>query len=347
MKILICSATNHNNLFNFDKVFADLCIDIFNYSMDEFDHKFNYWARKVNKLGIKEIKKIYYQDWNYKLLETYNSYRPDIILFINGCEIIDEKTFEILKSKTKLAVWFIDGVKRDLLKKLDYQFKYYDYIFTFEEQDVLEIKKVYGLEAYFCPLGYNKFAYYPVEMLKDIDIIFVGMGSEKRIKILNEIAQFSKKANLTFKIVGKYYSENHFWKKWQFRKKYGILYKYIENKFIEPKVVADLYRRSKICINIHVDEHDGLNPRSFDILGTKSFMLVDERISYGEDLKSGRDFIVYRDSGDLINKINYYLNDKYKREKIANSGYNQVKSKMSITELINEYMIAVFKGRNK
>ena len=82
-------------------------------------------------------------------------------------------------------------------------------------------------------------------------------------------------------------------------------------------------------------------------MGTKSFMLVDERISYGEDLKSGRDFIVYRDSGDLINKINYYLNDEYKREKIANSGYNKVKSKMSITELINEYMIAVFKGRNK
>ena len=48
-----------------------------------------------------------------------------------------------------------------------------------------------------------------------------------------------------------------------------------------------------------------------------------------------------------MDKINYYLNDEYKREKIANSGYNQVKSKMSITELINEYMIAVFKGRNK
>ena len=87
---------------------------------------------------------------------------------------------------------------------------------------------------------------------------------------------------------------------------------------------ATLYSKTKICLNIHDGRHKSPNPRTFEILATGTFELIDERESYGGLLQEGRDLIQFRDVEDLLFKIDYYLLHEDEREAIAASGHRAI-----------------------
>lgn len=121
--------------------------------------------------------------------------------------------------------------------------------------------------------------------------------------------------------------------KWIFHYKYPNLFKCIENGYFTPSEVASLYKRSKICLNAHGNGAISLNPRTFQIMATGSFQLVDEMNHYG-DFCLGKHFVVYKDEEDLLNKIEYYLNDDIKRRYIAKNGMNFVKQNYSMKKML-------------
>lgn len=118
---------------------------------------------------------------------------------------------------------------------------------------------------------------------------------------------------------------------WRFKKKYPCLAKYIINKrMISPDEVANVYNRSKIVLNINRTESEAINPRTFEILGTKSLQLMDSRKSYCNVIEAGQDLIVYKNKNDLWEKIKSYLSSDIARQQIANNGYSSVKDKFSL-----------------
>ena len=114
--------------------------------------------------------------------------------------------------------------------------------------------------------------------------------------------------------------------------------KYLKtNGVILPEKAAELYARSKICLNIHLPAHKGVNPRTFEIMATGSFQLIDKREDYA-GLVPEQDMAVFRSTEELIEKISYYLAHEDERERIAAHGHAAVLGRYSMEASLNRIL---------
>ena len=96
-----------------------------------------------------------------------------------------------------------------------------------------------------------------------------------------------------------------------------------------PNVQVDVMKIGKDMVNvinsykIHFNRNisNDINYRTFETLGCKTFLIT----NYTENLERlydiGKHLVVYENSIDLSEKINYYLNNDEERNKIVNAGY--------------------------
>ena len=83
--------------------------------------------------------------------------------------------------------------------------------------------------------------------------------------------------------------------------------------------------KSKIVLNAHSNitgDFKG-NMRVFEALGSGSFLLTDAG-TYPEHLIDGEDFVSYKNTEDVLDKIKYFMSNDKERSEIAMSGYNKM-----------------------
>ncbi len=90
----------------------------------------------------------------------------------------------------------------------------------------------------------------------------------------------------------------------------------------------DMYRAvrsGKIAPNFHIDlaASKGQNMRIFETLGVGSFLLTEQDASLAEYFEAGREVETYSSHGELVEKINYYLDHDVEREAIAKRGQDR------------------------
>lgn len=283
----------------------------------------NYLQKKLNFLGIINIEEMHAREWNDHILKIGAAFQPDICIICNGT-IISSRSLQTLKSNgAKLVLWLLDGLKRN--SQLEQNISFYDRCLVYDLLDVDYVIQKYRIPCNHVLSSYDPAIYYPDKQVRDIDISFVGKTTKKRLEILKKVANYALNNNRTFITYGNYWGK-HFWKKAQFRQKNAPLDLYAVNTKVSPDDLAQLYRRTKICLNIHIAEHDGLNPRTFEILGTKSFALVDNKTELSQYFQIGRHLAIYNDVDDLLEKIEYYLLNSDLREAIAADGYAHVEN---------------------
>ena len=61
--------------------------------------------------------------------------------------------------------------------------------------------------------------------------------------------------------------------------------------------------------------------RSFEALGSRSFLLSDHIADNQNVFKEGVHYVGYKDKDDMVDKAKYYLEHDAEREKIAQAGY--------------------------
>lgn len=329
MKILVVGPAFFNYTSSVTWALTELGHQVVELTFKNFAEDCSYFKKKATKIGFKSFEQRYYQDWNQRLIALYNQYRPDLLFIMNG-DFIFSQTLELFRSNnTKLVLWLIDSIKRMPQNEANLQF--YDKIVSFEHRDEQYLFDKYRIKCSYCQGGYDPRIYYPDEsVMQDIDISFVGTMVPKRIEILRQVANYAQISNKKLSLYGSFWGIKYFWKKNQFAKKYNPLQLYAHNGEVSPQEVAQIYRRSKICINIHIPEHEGVNTRTFEIMGTKSFELVDAKPKMGELMNVGKEIIEYRNVEDLIKKIEYYLENDEIRNEIANNGYLCVKENYDI-----------------
>ena len=285
----------------------------------------SYPEKKLDKLGFHQRRNRYLRTWLENLYKTAESFHPDLILFINGPkEILQPEDLINIKKRIGVPIicWFVDGVIAS--KGEDALYPYYDRIYVFEQQDVSFLKERYNITAAYCPVGYNAaYAGVKPQQNKNMDVVFMGAPFKNRLRILEEVAAHAARNEWRMGIYGPFYEERYFWKKHIFRRQYPNITRYLQNGIILPEDAARFYADSKICLNIHLPEHKSVNPRTFEIMATGSFQLVDERADYA-DLVPGEDMAVFRTIEELIDKITYYLSHEDEREQIAAHGRNSV-----------------------
>lgn len=260
-------------------------------------------------------------EYNRNLIRNITDYNPDFFLAFKG-DLILPDTMRKLKTKLDIttAIWCSDSAIRS--KNILDGCKYYDYFFTFEPSDISPLKK-YGIEAKFLPMAYDPDNYYKKDLKKGRDIIFVGIidGYPERVKIFESI--LVKKKELNFEIWGGTWYNPLLYYRYKFKNK--ILRNHIVIMKIGHNKINALYNSSKICMNIHHPQSkDGINPRTFEILGSGGFQISDYKTTMENYFKLDNEICCFTNQKDLFEKIEYYLHNEKEREKIAINGHKTV-----------------------
>jgi len=162
----------------------------------------------------------------------------------------------------------------------------YDRVFMFNKDPNID-----GEHVIWLPAGYNPRVHYPEHGRKDIDVLFIGTKHPCRDWMENI-------PHLTAYGTG--------WNR---------------NVTIEEK--RGLYSRAKIVLNNHWESMPGPNPRVFQALAHRSFLITDKVVGIEEfGFIDDKHFITYKNFHDLLQKINYYLTHPDERERIASQGHD-------------------------
>lgn len=105
------------------------------------------------------------------------------------------------------------------------------------------------------------------------------------------------------------------------------------------------FQNSKINLNITLRSIlSGIPLRALDIMGAGGFLLSNYQPELAEFFENGTDMVMYESEGDLMTKIDYYLNHEEERNTIAQNGMRKVREEFSYEKRIKE-MFELIGGR--
>lgn len=307
MKILICGYNLYGYLDSIKKAFLKAGCET-----DLFLHR-NVSIRKLEQKN--PIKKI----WAWIRLKHINSslksyvleYKPDITLCINASSIFPETASFISKNSYSI-LWLVDSLERVStdLKTID-QFKK---IFVFEPKDMEKLK-----DSEYLPYGFDEEIYFKTNEERRYEVSFVGSGHRERYEILNFIAEGCKYIGKKLNVFGPF---SLFKKDPSHKKSYPFLYEsLVYNRRLSPKEINRIYNQSWINLNIHHPQSkEGVNPRTFEIAGSGNFQLVERKLRLLELFDVEKEVATYRNIGELIEKIKYFLKEKKSLLSISEMG---------------------------
>ena len=329
MRVLYAITSRNDRILHIGETFAGMGITAKWVNTDSFYTVCSYVDKKRNKLGFKDREREHFCKQVETIKQEIRTFHPDLVLFINFCLGEDSsKHLREIETLCPVAIWLVDSIAGDPVTAGTLPKKG---VFVYEYDDIRFLYNNFAVEAEYCPVGYQ-LVYDRLGETKerDIDISFIGSPYRHRLKLLDQIATHGAQVGWNMKFYGPFYEKKYFWKEWSFRIKHPVLSKYIVNGNFSSDIVAKVYERSKICLNMHVSAGHNLNPRTFEILATQSFELLDHHDDYLGLLTPGKDIIDFDDIKDLLGKITYYLNHDEQREVIARTGYDRVKGKLSM-----------------
>ncbi len=133
------------------------------------------------------------------------------------------------------------------------------------------------------------------------------------------------------------------------------LYSYQDNEIIQnvermPAVdylteMPYVFQCSKINLNpAFCMIESGASLRALDILGAGGFLLTRHQQELTEMFKDGEEIVVYKDFGDAIDKVGYYMRNEEEREKIALNGRRKALEQHSLQQRLDEILKIAFGG---
>ena len=104
----------------------------------------------------------------------------------------------------------------------------------------------------------------------------------------------------------------------------------------------DLIKRSKITINLFLDDFDkldsGLNLRIIEVMANKSFVLTQNKRSLSKYFKLNHNIAVFNNLDELDSKIDFFQKNDKKRKEMIDNGFKIVKNftyQNQIFEILN------------
>lgn len=286
------------------------------YNQENKKNTLNKIKRKIFDLGILSSKKSR-QKLLKKFVDNIIENGPfDLIIstydYLSYLEISEIKD----KTKAKVILWYPDGLVNT--GKAFFLTAGYDKLFFKCKHIVEQLKNFYELDVHYMPeayseslevIGYN-------EEFSDIDIAIAGNLHSSRIPLLEKLVALNKYNIKIFGTEAPFYfpvSEN--------------LKKCITGKYIVGKEKRELFKNVKINLNtLHIGEVRSLNVRTFEINGAGGFQLISYKPEIEEFFKIGDEIESFKTFEELVEKIDFYLDNDSLRKQIAENGYKRNKN---------------------
>lgn len=107
-----------------------------------------------------------------------------------------------------------------------------------------------------------------------------------------------------------------------------------------------VFANSPVNLNMTIPNiKTGIPLRSFDVLGAGGFLLSNYQIEYPMFFELDQEMVCYYNEDDMLEKADFYLKNEEARKKIAQRGYERVKSDHTYTERMRK-MCDILKEEN-
>ena len=283
------------------------------------------------------------QEEQNRLLAVIKHKKIDIVLFLNDFRFPDQSFFlnETIAQQADCRLWVWDAMHD--MNDLKNHIYLYSKIYSFEINDILQLKEYYSIEGVYLPLFAGPEFYVSPrtsEDKQDLDIFFIGTiaGIQKRLDILEAAAKLAYEKNYKMLVLGRIWHDHHWHQriigKWKFKRRYPYLFKYVENKVLAPRDVIEYYKRTKINLNIHIEGHTCYNCRTFEVMANNNFLLSDRQNICDLKLEEGHHFECYANTRELVDKIQYYMNHDDERNQIANEGGQLIRTDYNLVNAL-------------
>ena len=293
--------------------------------VDHFSYRSNLYSSDfITRLKHRTHYKIndkYESDyWNACLIKKCQNLKPDLVFILKG-EIIYPETLKWIKEKTnaKIICWLMDVIKRyPEIKRL---LKYYDHMFTYEPDDVDYLRGL-NSNTHYLPLAFDPKNFFQIEETeKKWDLSFIGTWSRSREDFLIKVSKLLERESLNIVFYLNHYSifRPLTWQKWLKRKS---IYRFFKNhEYFSLSQINMLFNQSKVCLNIHQDfTKNALNIRTFEILGSGAYQLIENFNSTLKLLNDNSLIIRYNDPEDLVKKLKEILSN-FESKKYLNNNH--------------------------
>lgn len=248
----------------------------------------------------------------------------ELVLVLNGVVLPAEKVDLLRRSGYRTAVWFTDDpYYTDWTITIASR---YDYVFTLELGCLSFYRDAGCQHVYYLPFAANPRVFQPKKVLASYqsDICLIGTAFWNRVELIDRLAPVL----LDRKVV-----ISGWW--WDRLQNYSRLSDSIKlGDWMTPEETACYYNGAKIVINLHRSINDdsinantskkipalSVNPRTFEIACCGTFQLSDLRQETGQLYSLGTEIATYTSYEELINKIDYYLQNEDERQTMALNG---------------------------
>ena len=309
--------------------FISLGYNATRFSWKEYFKHYQYSSRY--KTDNNKLKSLYYRFqnkfligpvlWkiNKDLIKKCKEIEPDLVFIYRGTHIYPQTIKVIKKYGCKVFGYnnddpFSNEYKSYVWRHYKRSIPFYDHIFAYRckniaDYEAIDYEKVSLLRSYY--LNNNNFY---IENILDnkykCDVIFIGHfeddGRDECMKLLID-------SGIDIKLYGNL---------WENSKHY--------NFFIEKfQKIEPLYEDYNLALNsaqialvfLSKLNHDTYTRRCFEIPSTKTMMIAE----YTEDLNNmfeqGQEAEYFKNKHELLEKVNYYLENEVQIQKISESGY--------------------------
>ncbi|MBI4683427.1 MAG: glycosyltransferase [Nitrospirae bacterium] len=275
------------------------------------------------------------------LMSRCEAFQPDIVLALAQAPLTPGCIEQLRMQKVTTAYWFVeDFMLMDYWKRIA---GHYDFFFTIQKDKFfMELERAGIKNFYYLPMAAYPEIHQPVQLSEEeikyygSDVSFVGAGYYNRRHFLMGLLDFD------LKIWGTDWDMN------------SPLAARVQRsgERIETDEIVKIFNATRININLHSSTYhkgvnpfgDFVNPRTFEIISSGGFQLVDRRSGLEDLFEAGKEIVVFDDLNDLRSKITFYLNNPEEREMIIQRGRQRVLREHTYENRMNNMLEIIGKG---
>lgn len=255
---------------------------------------------------------------NARFLDLVKKEKPDYIFFwLIYDEFFIDTLLEIRKISPKTRLINFYGDDDPLFDKFSIFYSLFiEYCFILERGMHKEYKK-YGVENVFVTDGVNTDLFKPMEKEYKFDATFIGVPKSDRIDYLRHLI----KNNINLRIFGGGWGS------------YPEFKEYYRGK-LDSKDYVSVINNSKINISFtkNYDGRPHYKGRVAEVCACKSFVLTEHFSGYANLFEENKEIVMFKNKSEMLKKVNYYLKNEKKREKVSLAAFNRVKKSLSLNK---------------
>lgn len=288
------------------------------------------WDEEWSKEAIEK----YYQHNGLKeyydfIEKTIEDNKIKIFILLGDPGILHKSFLTKIKKRCYVAFWsFDDPINSE--KIIKHIVSYYDYAFCVapyysKTEMTRDVFKSWGArKSAYIANGVFENKYKKVEKIKsenrDIDIIFIGSVFRARLLWL-----FKLKKHFGDKLLiygGGWNGENSPFLKKILLKTLKFYYRVPKIDKVDEEEYINLLQRSKIGINDHMVEAGPSSARTFELPANGVMQICDNGFALKEFFELDKEVVdyEYKNAKEVIKKIEFFLENRKKREQIAKAG---------------------------